>query len=403
MATDEQEDSAVETHARETGRIEEVARLLFASTSTADGAGASARLLLAVFQASRDAIFVKSLDGHYLLINEVGAGMLGKTVEEVVGQDDFGLFTRESAERMHARDQAILQSQTSIVYEDTSTANGRTYTWSSSKTPLRDFSGKVVALLGVSRDVSEDLRVRDALHSSSLQLKLAKAEIARSARLAALGELGATLAHEVRNPLGAIFNALLLLKRKELESPVKALLDIIREEGEHLERLVRELIDFARPPSVQREEQPLGSLLERALKACLDELPTDHRVATHLTLEPVSLSAPVDARLLHQAFWNLFQNALQAMPEGGELKVEGHIENGSAIVLTVTDSGRGIPPDSQGRVFEPFFTTRARGTGLGLSVVKRIIEDHGGSIVFRSVPDAGTTFTVRLPVTTRPA
>ncbi|WP_224240668.1 MASE1 domain-containing protein [Hyalangium gracile] len=231
-----------------------------------------------------------------------------------------------------------------------------------------------------------------------------QSELLARERMAALGELSATLAHEVRNPLGAIANCVSALRHlpgRRPEPQEEALLDIIDEEVQRLDQLVRELLDFARPVRPRPRPQPLEAVVEGALCAALRSQGPNPRITVLREVEPALPPALVDAPLLHLAFTNLFTNALQAMPDGGALQVRIARDERAPqqLQLSISDTGRGMSPEVQRRIFEPFFTTRANGIGLGLPIVLRIVEGHLGQVEVRSTEGRGTTFTVRLPCT----
>ncbi len=227
-------------------------------------------------------------------------------------------------------------------------------------------------------------------------------------RMAALGELAATMAHEVRNPLGAIANCVVALRHlpgPRLDAQQESVLEIIAEEVQRLDELVRGLLDFARPVEPQPRPEPLEPVVEGALSAALRAQGTGPRVTVQREVAPDLPPALVDVQLLHVALSNLFTNALQAMPQGGDLRVR--IERAppvgaSRLQVSISDTGTGMSPEVQQRIFEPFFTTRATGTGLGLPIVQRIVEGHSGEVEVRSTQGRGTTFTVRLPCVDSP-
>jgi signal transduction histidine kinase len=163
---------------------------------------------------------------------------------------------------------------------------------------------------------------------------------------------------------------------------------------------VRGLLDFARPVQPQPRPEPLEQVVEGALSAALRSQTTSSQVTVQREMAPDLPLALVDVQLLHVALSNLFTNALQAMPQGGDLSVrierEKHAES-PRLQLSISDTGTGMSPEVQQRIFEPFFTTRATGTGLGLPIVRRIVEGHSGKVEVRSTQGRGTTFTVRLP------
>ncbi len=229
------------------------------------------------------------------------------------------------------------------------------------------------------------------------ELKHAQQQLVEHERLAALGELSAVVAHEVRNPLGAIFNALATLRRfVEPAGPAHTLVTILEEEANRLNRMVDDLLDFARPSSPDPQPVPLERLLQDAVRNATSG---QTRVRVEWALEQDVPPVPVDERMMRQAFLNLALNAVQAMPQGGLLRVAARrcSERPGAIV-EFTDTGPGIPPELRERLFKPFFTTKATGTGLGLAIVQRTLDAHSGRISIESPPGGGTTFRLVLPL-----
>jgi signal transduction histidine kinase len=248
-------------------------------------------------------------------------------------------------------------------------------------------------------------RLYESLKQSYTMVQETRAAMVKRERLAALGELSAVLAHEVRNPLGVIFNAVSSLRRllpKDRDPEI--LLDILAEESDRLNRLVGELLDFARPRALSRQAEDVGRVIQDALEAAgSDPASANAKVRLVAEVEPGLPPVPMDKRQIRQALVNVAVNALQSMPRGGALRVLARrdgVGSGGAPQLRIdlADDGAGIGPDLLPRIFEPFFTTKAKGTGLGLAVVKRIIEDHQGSVEVRSEVGKGTTFTIRLPM-----
>ncbi len=247
----------------------------------------------------------------------------------------------------------------------------------------------------------ERARLYDDLKRSYDELARAQAELVRHERLAALGELAAVMAHEVRNPLGVIFNSLTTLKRLlRPTGDAEMLLSIVGEEAERLNRIVSDLLDFVRPYELAKKPIALEPVVAGAVDSALKSIGAQPvQVVTELPDELPPF--PVDAQLLRQALVNLLINAAQAMPRGGTVTVRAAVERrGGApwLVVEVRDEGVGIAAKAAEKIFQPFFTTKATGTGLGLAVVKRIVEAHLGEVAARPNEGApGSTFVVRLP------
>ena len=244
----------------------------------------------------------------------------------------------------------------------------------------------------------EGARLVEDLKDSYVELARTQEQLVRRERLAALGELSAVVAHEVRNPLGAIFNSVASIRRIiGPGSPAEPLVDIVAEEADRLNRIVADLLTFARPPAPHPHPVPLAPLVEDAVRGALAESPGAVRV--ELDLEEDVPPVTVDERMMRQAFLNLAINAMQAMPQGGRLRAAVRRAAGAPeVMVEFSDTGPGITAEVRARIFEPFFTTKAKGTGLGLAVVKRIIESHQGHLTLDSQPGTGTCFRLYLPL-----
>jgi two-component system sensor histidine kinase HydH len=222
-------------------------------------------------------------------------------------------------------------------------------------------------------------------------------QLRRADRLSALGELSAGMAHEIRNPLGAIKGAAEILKDDYTPDESKyEFIQILLKETDRLNHIVQEFLGFARPK--QPEFQPVD--VNEAIESVLTLSGQEARKAGILVekkLDPSIGRRSLDAGLLKQAFLNLVLNAVQAMPQGGTLTIESGIRD-NAIEVKITDTGTGIADDDRKKLFSPFFTTKKDGTGLGLAITYRIIENHKGRIDVKSERGKGTTFTVRIPI-----
>lgn len=248
--------------------------------------------------------------------------------------------------------------------------------------PLLDDNGRFLGHVVNFQDVSE--------------IRQMERDLRRSERLAALGGLAASVAHEVRNPLAAIAGCAELLEDVVDSDEDQRLINVIRRESVRLNNIVTELLDYTRPRPLQRTAVELG----QALHDLTDAFEADPNFAeidlvTAIPSEPVR--AKVDIALISQVLWNLVRNGAQAMDGHGRLEI-GLLPASDHVSLWVKDHGHGIPEADLDRVFEPFFSTKHGGSGIGLALVHRIVEDHGGSIRVQSTVDEGTQFDIRLPV-----
>jgi PAS domain S-box-containing protein len=362
-------------------------------------------VLRAITEGTTDAIFVKDLDGRYLMINPAGARLLGKSVEEVVGKDDRDLFAAESAARIMARDRSIMIDGNTSTHEETGTAAGVTRTYLSTKGPYRDEEGRIIGLIGISRDITERMQAdeerRDLLEREK-ELRAAADEASRRK-----DEFLSLLSHELRNPLAPIRNGLEILQQDASEKTLKTVLELMGRQLHHLTRLVDDLLDVSRITSGRIELRPeptdLRRILERAVEASRPVLDSrEHALSLSLPEEPLPVLA--DVTRLDQVFVNLLNNAAKYTDPRGSIELEAEREADSAVVR-LRDNGRGMAPEFLPRIFD-LFTQADRslarsegGLGVGLTLVRRLVEMHRGSVRASSPGEGrGSEFVVRLPL-----
>jgi signal transduction histidine kinase len=228
------------------------------------------------------------------------------------------------------------------------------------------------------------------------ELQHLEAQLRRRDRLHALGEVAMGLAHEIRNPLGIIKTATQLLHRRiDLPENDKRHLEYVISEVSRINDLITDFLDFAKPSAPIRATLAARPLVEELLGFCAPEL-ASHNIDAQLDDQAPGATLHADARQLKQACLNLILNAIDAMPEGGRLTL-GIAQHGNHTVISVSDTGQGIEADMLERIFTPFVTTKASGTGLGLAKVFSIMESHDGHVECSSEKDAGATFSLYIP------
>jgi signal transduction histidine kinase len=238
-----------------------------------------------------------------------------------------------------------------------------------------------------------------ALEARNQELVAAQEQILRAERLAALGQFSATMAHELRNPLNVVKLSVRYITTR-LGEPDEKLRRNITHANQSVDRacdIIDDLLTFSRLPPPRLQPTSINMVVREAIAA----LPVPARVTVEWALAPHLPPVAADVRQIEQAVGNLGLNALQAMGEGGRLTV-GTRRVGDQVEITVTDTGPGIPSEMQERVFEPFFSTKVSGTGLGLPLVREIVEAHGGQFALRSAPGEGACFTLSLPLDASP-
>ncbi len=237
-----------------------------------------------------------------------------------------------------------------------------------------------------------------AFNQMTRDLKASRDQLLQAERLATAGKMSASFAHEIRNPLSSMrMLAQMLLQQPEMSGEKhQQSVRYILEEIERIDTIVKGLMDFARPASLDLKQQRITPILQTVLSLMEANL-AHHNIHLVLDVLPETPEIQFDSDKLKQAFMNVVLNAMEAMPQGGVLRVSAFTENDS-VCIKVKDTGVGIPAEDLEHLFEPFFTRKARGTGLGLANVKRILEEHGGTVEIDSIPDEGTEVLLWLPV-----
>jgi PAS domain S-box-containing protein len=354
-------------------------------------------LLEAITQGTTDAVFVKDHHGKYLMINSAGAQFLGRSVEQVLGKDDTQLFSADTAKSIIDRDQEVMESGQTMTYEESGAAAGMHRIYLSTMGPYRDYGGRVIGLIGISRDITERKKAEEDLREAARRKD----------------EFLAMLAHELRNPLAPLRNAVAAMRVKGVQDPDLAwAVEAIERQVWLMTRLVDDLLDIGRISrgKIQLRKEPivLDQVVARAAELCRPLI--DQRCQT-LTL---SLSAPAvwldaDPVRLEQVIGNLLNNAAKYSPDGCRIVLRAYREKAEAVI-SVLDEGVGIARDQIATIFEPFAQAerslnRAEGgLGIGLALVRRLVELHGGSVSCASAgPGKGSEFTIRLPALPAPA
>jgi PAS domain S-box-containing protein len=323
-------------------------------------------------------------DGAILRANREAEKITGFSREEMIGKPIWALHPLEEQEWLHQLKQKT-NSQGYISCEDLHliAKDGRAV-------PVSVYYGVIEhqeekTIQGIYMDVSD----RKNLESQLIQ----------SEKMAAIGQLAAGIAHEIRNPLGIIMNALYDLGEiLTLDNPeVREDLQIAKDEIVRAQEIITNLLEFSRESGADMEAVNINDLLRKTLRLMQKYLQTNNvRVLTSFGKVGACLA---NQNALRQVFLNLITNAVQAMPNGGELRLRTHRSPEKSVLIDCSDTGTGIPPQHINNIFNPFFTTKepGQGTGLGLSVVHSIIKRYRGKISVRSKPQVGTTFSIELP------
>lgn len=370
----------------------------------------SVEFLSGVLEQVAHPIFVKDRRFRFVLVNQALCEMVGYERTQLLGKTDYDFFPTEQADFFRSKDQEMFATGASVrVDEELITdRHGRVHVLATTKVPQRSATGEVTHLVGIIHDVTEIKRAEEALQQANDELERRVAErtaeltraqekLVQQERLTVLGHLAGGLAHQLRNPLGIIQNAVALVRKGQLAERPRQALDIIEEEIQRADGIIRDLLDYARIKPPERREVALREVVEETLQQC--RLPSRVRVDLRGLDD---LTARLDPLQLQTALGNIVRNALEAMPDGGELRIDAE-RDADAVRITVSDSGRGIAADQGDKVFDPLITTKPLGSGLGLSTARCLVENHGGTIALVDSPLGGASFLIELPLADAPA
>lgn len=344
-------------------------------------------------------LLVTDRDGRIRMINQHGQATLGVAADQVVGKRLLDLFPSAGP---------LLDVQVGTILRelDLPSPDGRSVPLGFNNSFLLDAAGQPEGTIIIFRDLSD--------------LRAIRAEARRKDRLAAIGQVAAGVAHEIRNPLFGISSVAQILKTEVKFDPVhQELLAAMQAEIKRLNGLVEDLLHYGRPSTLERTPQLPEQIWEEILGLAKEEL-AEAKVQVVRDIGDGLPTVFADGNKLRQVFLNLLKNAIQATPPGGritirlqragraalpapmqhslELEAGGGEPPHEYLVSAISDTGVGIPAADLDRVFDLFFTTKSTGSGLGLAICRRIVEDHGGTIGIESTEQAGTTVTVALPL-----
>jgi len=380
-----------------------------------------------IFESAGEGIYGLDLEGKTIFANPASAKMIGYEPEELIGKLQHAILhhTRPDGTSYPKEECPIYAAfKTGMTHHVDNEVfwkkDGTSFPVEYTSTPMWN-EGKLIGAVVVFKDITdrrqaekEIRRLNEELEQKveerTRELMEAQEELLRREKLSMLGIVAANVGNELRNPLGVMSNAVFFLDSQltDAEESVKEYLEIIRQEIDGSQRILSDFIDFfcAKPPKVKAV--PVDELIHRSLAGCV----VPENVAFCVELPERLPVVKVDPSQMRQVFQNLITNAVQAMPEGGALRVSvrrvGAIdasslqnsqqETGNFIEICVADSGAGISPKNKDKIFQPLFSTKSRGIGLGLSISRDLTEANGGRIEVTSEFGKGTIFSVILPV-----
>ena len=366
-------------------------------------------LLAAIVESSDDAIISKTLDGIVTSWNAGAERLFGYTAQEMIGESIMTLIPPERHDEERSILERLRRGERIEHYETVRVAkSGRAVDISLTISPIRNSSGRIIGASKVARDITLWKHAQEALRESEEKLRRQAQELEQqliaSGRLVSLGEITASMAHEFNNPLGIVMGFTQdLLSETDPSSPSYRSLKIIDEETKRCEKIIRNLLQFARPRATEVSQTDVRQLVEKTINLLANHL-YKQKIEAISEIENNLPSISADPQQMEQVLVNLCLNAIDAMPEGGKLTVAAKAEpptdgGSSTVAITVADTGFGIEERDLPKIFQPFFTAKKkRGLGLGLPICDRIIKNHGGRIKVESQPGQGTTFKVHLPL-----
>lgn len=337
-----------------------------------------------IVESIQSGLITTDLDGKIYTFNQAAKEITKRKAEEMTGKSIFSMFGNiqtQIAESLEAieRSEPLPRLETEFI-----TDGNLIVKIGYNASPLFSEDGEKTGIVLTFQDLTEIRTMED--------------NIRRKDRLAAVGRVAAGLAHEIRNPLGAMRGAIQVLEAQTAPDSSQAkLMDIILRESDRLNNIITNFLTYARPRVSNFSEIDVREAIEDTVMLLRHspDIQENHKLEAEFPDVPIKISA--DMTQLKQIFWNLARNAIQAMPDGGTLKIKVQNLSISRIRILFEDTGCGMSPEQVEQLFEPFSDSTTGGTGLGLSIVYQIIRDHNGTINVRSLENQGSTITVELP------
>ncbi|HKG21195.1 MAG TPA: ATP-binding protein [Blastocatellia bacterium] len=360
----------------------EIQRILRQSTRAYKESAESRDYLQSLLDSLVSGVVVVGRDGEVQTISDSFRGLTGRGVSQGAGTRFEELFTGVPSLIEGISDTLEKGTQGSRYYERIELAEGHLFDI---------FSSPLI--------IAEEHRGLILVFVDITETEQAQAELRRNRALSAVGQMTAQIAHEIKNPLGSIRFATELLKRSGSNGPSKddeKILDVIERSVDHLAAIVTELSEFARPKELNISEIDLNQLLDDLIPMVADRL-SKHNVSIEKTFASEGLPGKFDAIELRKLFLNLIINAIEACEPGGTVKVKTSKNGDNSLLVEIADDGSGMDPETLRRLFEPFYTTKSTGTGLGMAIARKIAELHRGDLKIRSKLSVGTVASVRLP------
>jgi len=343
-----------------------------------------------IIESIRSGLITTDLDGTIYTFNAAATEITGYRADDFRGGSIHRLFGDISEPIRLSLEAAEVGDQSPRFETDLQTPDGFAVRIGYSISRLFSETNEASGLILTFQDLTDIRSMEDSIR--------------RKDRLAAVGRVAAGLAHEIRNPLGAMRGAIQVLETTAVaNTPQASLMEIILKESDRLNSIITNFLNYARPAAVDFSDTNVGEAIREVLNLMKHspDIRPEHELIDETGGE--SIVIPADSAQLKQIFWNLARNAIQAMPDGGKLSVGLEPADSGRIRITFNDTGRGMSQEQVEQLFEPFANSTTGGTGLGLSIVYQIVKDHNGAINVRSTEGIGTTITIELPRENRAA
>lgn len=363
--------------------------------------------LYAILEHVAHPIFVKDRKFRFVVVNHALTDLVSLSKEQLLGKTDYDFFPRHEADQFREKDEELFRrgEVVEIIEERITDTHGELHVLSTTKVPLRDAHGEITHLVGIIHDITalararEDLRERNArleefLSERASALHDAQQELMRRQRLSVIGQLAGGVAHQVRNPLATIRNAAYLLKLTlgpGISDDARHALEIINDEVNRANGIITDLVEYARVHAANRKACSLAYLKSQALGGI--EVPEGVRLECDV---PETCVVNVDGEQVQRALFNLLRNAVEAASPDGEVVVAVETHHDEVHVI-IRDTGAGLPDDVCAQLDAPTETTRPSTVGLGLMTARALIENQGGALRYRALPEGGSRFEVVLP------
>jgi PAS domain S-box-containing protein len=359
-----------------------------------------------LLNAAGQAIIATDPAGMVIYMNRFAEKLYGWSAADTLNKNIMEVTVPDISQRQAAEIMAKLQAGESWSGEFlVKRRDGTAFPAIVTDTPIYDQSGGLAAVIGISQDITERKRAEEEIRQLNATLEQrvkertqelldAQEKLVRNEKLAVLGQMAGSVGHELRNPLAVISNSIYFLKMIQTDAPdkVKEYLDRIEKQVRISDKIVGDLLDFTRVKSVARESVSIPDLIRQTL----ERFPAPENIQVEIDVPADLPKAYADPQHVIQVLGNLTLNACQAMKDGGRLIITSRIQN-EMIRIAVQDTGTGISPENMKKLFEPLFTTKPKGIGLGLAVCQKLIEANGGRIEVESEVGVGSMFTVYLP------